>query len=223
VPQSHPEPTTPKVSVSPRLGVAFPITVRSGLHFAYGHFYQLPPLGDMFANADYSILSRLQAGTSAFSTVMGNPDVKPEMTVQYEFGYKQSLTDDFGFEFTVYYKDIRDLLGVEFITTYNDAEYSRLTNVDFGTVKGFIVALDHRALGPVSLAVDYTWQTAQGNSSDPNETANRAAAGEDARPRVVPFGWDQRHTFNATLSMQTAKVYSLSAVLRARAANLSRR
>lgn len=214
-PQSVPQPTTPKLTLSPRLGVAFPVTDRSGMHFAYGHFYQYPPLGDIFANADYSILSRLQAGTAAFNTVMGNPDVKPEMSVQYEFGYKQSLTDDFGVEFTVYYKDIRDLLGVEFISTYNDAEYSRLSNADFGTVKGIIVALDHRALGPVSLALDYTWQHAQGNSSDPNETANRAAAGEDPRPRVVPFNWDQRHTLNMTLALESPGRYSASMVLRA--------
>ncbi len=80
---------------------------------------------------------------------MGNPDVKPEMTVQYEFGYKQALSEDLGLDLTVFYKDIRDLLGVEFIETYNGAEYARLTNVDFGDVLGFTVALDQRPSGPV--------------------------------------------------------------------------
>ena len=104
--------------------------------------------------------------------MLGNPDVKPEKTVQYEIGYKQVINDDLGVDVTVFYKDIRDLLGVEFIETYNGAEYARLTNVDFGNVVGFTLALDHRRLGPVSVALDYTWQQALGNSSDPRETAD---------------------------------------------------
>ena len=81
--------------------------------------------------------------------VLGNPDVKPEKTVQYEIGYKQILTPDLGFDLTMFYKDIRDLLGVEFIATYTGAEYARLTNVDFGNVFGLTLALDHRQVGPV--------------------------------------------------------------------------
>ena len=214
-PQSVPVPTTTKAFLSPRLGVAYPITESAGIHFAYGHFVQFPTIRDIFTNADYSILARLQASTSAYNRVMGNPDIEPEKSVQYEFGYKQALSENFGFEVSLFYKDIRDLLGSEFINTYNDATYARLTNVDFGTVGGVTVALDHRRLGPVSLAMDYTWQRAQGNSSDPYETAARAEAGDDPRPRVIPFNWDQRHTFNMTLALGKPDVYSASAVLRA--------
>ena len=213
-PLSTPDPTTPKLKVSPRLGVAYPITDRIGVHFAYGHFYQYPSIGDIFTNADYSVLARLQAGTNDFGRVMGNPDVEPEQTVQYEFGYKQALSQDFGYEVSAFYKDIRNLLGVEFINTYNDATYARLTNADFGNVLGFTLALNHRAIGPASLSLDYTWQVADGNSSDPNETATRAEAGEDPRPRVVAFNWDQRHTINMTLAISKPDAYSTAAVLR---------
>ncbi len=213
-PESHPRATTTKVTLAPRLGVAYPITENAAVHFAYGHFYQFPPIGQIFANADYGVLARLQAGGISYG-VLGNPDVRPEKTVQYELGYKQALNQDLGVDFTVFYKDIRDLLGVEFVSTYNGAEYARLTNVDFGNVIGFTVTVDHRHLGPASLSLDYTWQLAQGNSSDPRETATRASAGEDPRPRLVPFNWDQRHTFNATVSFVKPGAYSASAVLRA--------
>jgi outer membrane receptor protein involved in Fe transport len=146
---------------------------------------------------------------------MGNPEVKPEKTVQYEFGYKHALSADIGLDASIFYKDIRDLLGVEFLTTYNDAQYARFTNVDFGNVIGFTVALDHRRIGPASLALDYTWQRAIGNSSDPQETATRASAGEDPRPRLTPFNWDQRHTLNLTASLADARGFSAAAVLRA--------
>ena len=33
---------TPKLQISPRLGVAFPITSRGVIHFSFGHFFQIP-------------------------------------------------------------------------------------------------------------------------------------------------------------------------------------
>lgn len=212
-PESSPVATTVKTALSPRLGVAYPIEDKAAVHFAYGHFRQFPPVGDMFSNADYNVLYNLQAGV--IPAALGNPDVRPEKTIQYEIGYKHALTADLGADLTVFYKDIRDLLGVEFINTYNDAEYARLTNIDFGDVFGITLAIDHRRLGPLSVSMDYTWQQAMGNSSDPRETQVRASTGEDPRPRLIPFNWDQRHTLNLTAALNRPGDYTVSAVLRA--------
>jgi hypothetical protein len=65
------------------------------------------------------------------------------------------------------------------------------------------------------MTLDYTWQTARGNSSDPKETATRAAAGEDARPRQIPFNWDQRNTVNLTASVSKPVNYTIAAIVRA--------
>jgi len=217
VPQSTSKPTSNKVSLSPRLGVSYPVTREAALYFAYGHFSQMPALGTMFNNANYQKLAGLQADPEAEAKigVMGNPDVEPEKTVQYQFGYKQALSSWVGLDVSAFYKDIRSLLGVEFIDTYNGAQYARLTNVDFGNVVGFTLSLDQRQLGWVSSTVDYTWQFAQGNSSDPNETQTRAEAGEDPRPRLVPLNWDQRHTLNVTVDVTWPQRFRTSAVMRA--------
>lgn len=201
-----------KVAWSPRLGVSYPVTTRTSLFFAYGHFVQMPPLGIAFDNANPLTLSDLQA-TVSYATV-GNPDIAPETSVQYQFGFKQAITDDLGLDLNAFYKDIRDLLGVEFISTYNDAEYPRFTNVDFGGVVGFTLALDHRALGPLGVSADYTWQTARGNSSDPRETATRAQGGLDPRPRQVPLDWDQRHTLNLSATWAREGGPTVSSVFR---------
>lgn len=215
-PQSTAKATSNKMTLSPRIGVSYPISKSAALFFAYGHFYQLPGLGQIFTNSDYSVLRDIQAGESNFDKgIMGNPDIRPEKTVQYQFGYKQAVTPDLGVEMNAFYKDIRDLLGVEFVSTYNAAEYARWTNVDFGSVVGFTVSVDQRAIGPFSVNADYTWQFAQGNTSDPRETATRAEAGEDARPRQIPFNWDQRHTFNLTGRYDQPDIMSLSVILRA--------
>ena len=212
-PKSYPHETTIKSALAPRLGFSFPLTDAASIYFSYGHFYQMPGLGLLYDNADYSVLDELQAGGISYG-VMGNPDLKPELTVQYEFGLKQALTSFLGLELSFFYKDIRDLLGVEFISTYAAAEYPRFTNVDFGSVSGFTVALDQRAIGPVSTTIDYTMQFARGNSSDPRETSNRASSGKDPRPRDIPFNWDQRHTLNATAIIYKPDNYSLSAIVR---------
>jgi outer membrane receptor protein involved in Fe transport len=212
-PHSVPRAATAKTSVSPRLGVSYPISTSAALFFSYGHFYQFPGLGTIFGNSDYTILKDLQAGIVRYG-VMGNPDIKPERTIQYEFGYKQAVNDLIGVNFSIFYKDIRDLLGVEFVSTYTAAEYARLTNVDFGNVYGFTLSLDQRRIGNVTTSVDYTWQQAQGNSSDPRETATRAEAGEDPRPRQVPLNWDQRHTLNVTVQYGIPDNFSVSTVVR---------
>jgi len=213
-PVSNPRRSKKKISYAPRFGLSYPITTTSSVFFSYGHFYQLPPLRDIFTNANYGKLANLQAGTGNYDAVYGNPDIKPEMTVQYEFGYKNAVTDFLGISINLFYKDIRDLLGVEFIDTYTAAAYARLTNVDFGNVTGFTITLDQRRVGILSSTLDYTLQMAQGNSSDPNETANRAAAGEDPKPRQIPLNWDQRHTMNLTVQLSRPEEYAVSTILR---------
>lgn len=209
--------TTNKHTLAPRIGVSYPISQTAALFFAYGHFYQLPPLGTIFTRANYDTLLRnLQAADPEYD-VLGNPDIRPERTVQYQFGYKQAVTRDLGIEMNAFYKDIRDLLGVEFVSTYNDGEYARWTNVDFGSVVGFTLTGNHRAIGPFAVTADYTWQIARGNTSDPRETATRAAAGEDPRPVQAPLNWDQRHTFNLQIAYSQPDRFTGAIVLRAAA------
>jgi outer membrane receptor protein involved in Fe transport len=212
-PASYPKRTTVKTAYVPRLGFSYPLTAMSSVYFSYGHFYQLPGLGLLYDNADYYILEELQAGGISYG-VMGNPDLKPEKTIQYEFGYKQAFSDFLGTQISFFYKDIRDLLGVQFVDTYTAAQYARFTNVDFGQVYGFTVSLYQKNLAYFTSSIDYTLQYAFGNSSDPRETANRAAAGKDARPRTISFNWDQRHTLNLSVIYSNPDILTFSTIVR---------
>lgn len=212
-PASLPVRTKRKLVAAPRLGVSYPITEGGAIYFSWGHFYQMPGFGNLYANSDYAILKNLQSGATRFG-VMGNPDIRPEFTKQYEFGVKQEFARQVGIDLSVYYKDIQDLLGVEFIDTYADSRYARFTNVDFGSVYGVKATIDYRLSERVAFSLNYTFQNALGNSSDPAETANRAAAGEDPRPRQIPFEWDQRHTMNLSVAVAEPKVYSGTFILR---------
>ncbi len=214
-PYAPPVPATRKLTFAPRIGVSYPVGPRSSLFFAYGHFYQMPQLGQIYSNADYSVLSNLQASGGQDYGTFGNPDVKPEQTFQYQMGYKQQLNDWLGLDLTVFYKDIRDLLGSEVITTYTDAQYKRLNNGDFGNVIGSTIVFDQRGPGIVSTKLDYTWAIAKGNASDPYETAGRVDAGEDPRPRTEYFSWDQRHTVNLVVTLARPGSFIVSGTFRA--------
>jgi outer membrane receptor protein involved in Fe transport len=212
-PESFPRPTTVKVALAPRLGVSYPILDRASVFFSYGHFYQMPGFRELYSNSDYTVLDELQAGGISYG-VLGNPDLNPEFTTQYEFGFKMAVGPFFGLDLSLFYKDIRNLLGVEFVSTYAAAEYARLTNIDFGGVSGFTLKLNQRGPGIVSASLDYTLQMANGNASDPRETANRAAAGQDPRPRQIAFNWDQRHTLNGSLILFRPEDFAVTAILR---------
>jgi outer membrane receptor protein involved in Fe transport len=213
VPTSHLVDTKIKTVLAPRIGINFPLTSSASVYFSYGHFYQMPALEYLYGNADYSILSDLAANSISYG-IMGNPDLKPEFTIQYEFGFKQAIGEFLGTQLSFFYKDISDLLGTEFIETYNSAEYSRFTNVDFGSAYGFTLSLFQQNIAYFNSSLNYTLQFAQGNSSDPRETTNRAAAGQDPRPKNVPFDWDQRHTLNLTSIFSVPDNYSVSAILK---------
>ncbi len=212
-PLSVPQRTTKKVVAAPRLGISYPITSGGALYFSYGHFYQMPGMGNLYSNSDYSILRNLQAGSVTYG-IMGNPDIRPEFTTQYEFGFKQQFGTFLGVDMSIFYKDIRNLLGVEFVDTYSAASYARFTNVDFGTAFGVKLSVDERFSKALSVSLNYTFQNAYGNSSDPRETATRAAAGLDPRPRLLPFDWDQRHTINLSAILEHANDYLATAVLK---------
>ena len=214
VPGSVLKKATIKHTIAPRLGFGFPLTDKSALHFSYGHFYQMPVYSALYENANYQVLEFLTGGATYQQDYLGNPDLGPEVTVQYEIGLKQALNDNLGLDLTFFYKDIRDLLGTEVIETYNFGQYARNTNVDYGSVSGVTLSLIQRPVDNFGLSLDYSLQFANGNSSDPRETADRALGGQDPRPRDNPFNWDQRHTLNFTAVYQIPDDFSISTIIR---------
>jgi len=203
-----------KWQLSPRLGLSFPISERGALRLSYGHFFQIPSYEKMYQNPvlphynQYSI-----AGTR-----IGNPNLKPEKTIQYEVGLQQQLTDDISFETSIYYKDIRDLLGIEILTLSNAATFYRYVNKEFGNSSGVTVAFNQGLSGGiVSSRVDYTYMIAKGSASSPEvlrDISIIAGPGKGAYNlaiRKINFlNWDQRHTLNASVNIRPTPSLNIS-------------
>ena len=130
-------------------------------------------------------------------------DLKPEQTISAEIGLNQQLGENFSVGLTGYFRDIRNLTGTradEILLYGGSARYSKLVNSDFGFVKGVVFSATQRFQGGFSGSLDYTYQTAKGSASDPEQTRNAIAGGAQPEVQLTSLDWDQRHTINATVS-----------------------
>jgi outer membrane receptor protein involved in Fe transport len=195
----------PKMQVSPRIGVAYPISDMGVLHGSYGHFFQIPQFEYLYTDPEFEVYA------AELQSRMGNADLEPQKTVIYELGLQQQLTDDISLDVTGFFKNIRNLLGIEIIETYIGSKYARYINKDYGNVKGITITLEGRYSEFLYASIDYTYQIAQGNSSDPDAVFWDAQANREPEKLLVPLDWDQTHTINgaATLGYQDKWAVSL--------------
>lgn len=200
-----------KFQISPRIGIAFPITDRGILHFSYGHFFQLPAFDLLYQNSYF----KLGTGTGNIG-VVGNSDLKPQQTISYEIGLQQQLTDYLSLFLTGYVRDIRNLAGTraeEIFIFGGSARYNKYINSDFGFIRGIIVSLNQRFTQGLNATLDYTFQIAKGNASDPSATRNAVAGGRLPETQLVPLDWDQRHTLNSTINYFKPNDWGLSFIV----------
>lgn len=196
--------------VSPRLGVAFPITAEGVFHFSYGHFFQIPNFEFLYSNPEY----KFGAGTGNLG-VAGNPNLKPQQTISGEVGLQQAFTSDFSMDATMYFRDIRNLAGTraDEIRIFGGASsYSQRVNSDFGFVLGVVLTATKRLSNNWAATLDYTFQQAKGNASDPDATRNQIAGGQQPEIKLVPLDWDQTHTVNFTFTYSSDDLWGISII-----------
>jgi outer membrane receptor protein involved in Fe transport len=194
---------TVKSQLSPRLAIAYVVTDTGVLHFSYGHFFQRPSFDDLYRNPDFEL-------TGPF-TVVGNPDLNVERTVQYEIGIQQQLSETMGLDVSFYSRDIRDLVSTDRqIETVNVDKYYIYTNRDFGSIKGLVVSLDNHFGGGYSAGLDYTFQLAEANASSADAARNAEEGGREINKYLIPLDWDRRHTLNGSFRYDHSGKWGLS-------------
>ena len=185
----------PKMQLSPRLGIAYPITDQGVIHFSYGHFFQIPEFQYLYDNPDFKLSP--QGGY----TVFGNADLEPQKTVMYEIGLQQQITADIGIDVTLFYRDVRDWVGTSPLidTPIPSVKYSQFENKDYENVRGITLKMEKRYSHNFSARLDYSFQMAEGSYSNPTDAFNAYQAQEEPRKSLVPMNWDQRHTLNGSI------------------------
>ncbi|MDZ7290633.1 MAG: TonB-dependent receptor [candidate division KSB1 bacterium] len=201
----------PKTRLSPRISLSYPITERGIIRFSYGHFYQLPTLQRLYQNPYFESFNYIRTPT------YGNPNLKPERSIQYEMGLQQQLGDNFKFDVTVYYKDVTDLLQTRQVlagAVAGDRIFNILTNVSYANVRGFSFSLlKRRGLNsPFSASLDYTFQIAEGNFSDPADNFYDSKSGKETEQTFVFLDFDRTHTLNGTFALTQPNNWTASVI-----------
>ena len=191
-----------KHMVSPRLGISYPITDRSKLHFTYGHYYQIPRGDDLYENLSFDMRGAIRR--------RGNPDLNPEKTIAYEVGIIRQFTDDLTVDLTGFTKDIDQLVNSVHVDITNDYsyflndEFNGISHGIYGRVQGFELTIRkwRTPQSRVSGLLSYTYSVAKGKGSSRNLGYLTYYRQQPDVTESHPLAWDQRHIFSGTLDIQ---------------------
>ena len=181
----------PSFQLSPRIGIAYPITDKGVIHVSYGHFFQVPNFSFLYENPEFEITNNNNGG------IIGNAALNPEKTVMYEIGFKQEIAYKTAIDLTIFYRDTRDWVGVSpTIKKYPVGNYRKYENKDYANTRGFTLVLDRQFINGLGGGIDYTWMIAEGTYSNPQDAYFDAQDNQAPRLSMLPLNWDQTHTLN---------------------------
>ena len=134
--------------LSPRLGVSHPIDENTVLHFSYGHFFQRPTFFDdgeglgAFVSGSLTtmIVTDTLEGTEDIAVMMGNRNLRPTKTINYEVGLERNFLDFFVLDVTGFYKDSRNTVRTIEIST-PQGTYRTNGNGDYSDVRGIELSI----------------------------------------------------------------------------------
>lgn len=150
------KPVDRQVALSPRLGVAFPVTDKSKLYFNYGHFRNMLNPHSLF---------RMNIINTGAITEFGNPSHPMPKTVAYELGYDHNLFNQFLLRISGFYRDASDQpAGVNFVNLDGMVDYVMSLPSNYQDVRGFEVTLSRDVGRWVRGFANYTYMARKGGN-----------------------------------------------------------
>ncbi len=190
----------PIYQFSPRIGISHPISANSILRFSYGRFFQNPDYRFIYENNFYEFGTR--------EPLFGSPDLDAQRTTAYEFGLIHQFSERAAVTLSAYYKDIRGLIGTEFIpqgAIVNDrpafTSYSVFVNEAYANVRGFELSTDLRLTRNLDISGSYTYSIAKGSASSELQGFPRRIP--DTRLYFLDF--DKTHLLNVRANLVTGE------------------
>ena len=183
-----------KLKFSPRVIVAHPISEHSSFFFNYGQFTQNPSYKYVY--------SRLTSISSESYQLVGNPNLNPQVSVNYEVGAKHQFLPRAAVNLTFFVKDIYDYPKSTLFARGEAGLGETPTpiliylNGSFARSRGFEIEFEKRRSHNWSGKVTYTFQQIKGKDSDPYEQkAIQENGGDAAETRLSEtfVDWNRPH------------------------------
>jgi hypothetical protein len=190
--------------VSPRLGVAHPVTDRTQIRLSYGSKFQVPRFRHLYdkIKIDISVV------TNPWQ-YFGNPFLGFRKTTSFEVGMTTLLSEDWVLDMVGYNKDIDGNIAARYFQQTPEMPFIRIyTNIDNGNVKGLDLMLRKRFSRYYSMDVAYTLLFSRSTGTDPEDFVDNQGffVGGDLPPpppvEASPNEYDQTHSFNFQFNMR---------------------
>lgn len=148
----------PKIQISPRINVTYPITDLSYLSLSYGLYFKTPQFQNLYDNYNIDILRG--------GNILGNPNMEAQRTNAYQIAYNHQLNDYLMLGVTAYYNDQYNQLGSQYIPT-SPTPYWEYTVAEYGNSRGIEFELRKRPFGDhINLVLNYTLAKVDGTAPD---------------------------------------------------------
>jgi outer membrane receptor protein involved in Fe transport len=152
----------------PNVNVSFPITDNNVLFFNYGQSKRLPH--PLFVNQALNPVYQ----NNSFLGDVGNPALKPEVTVSYEIGLKSQITRNTAITFSAFYNDKFDYI-VRRTQSLPDrtgqfVERQIYINQDYARIRGAEIVYSQRIDKTFKTIFSFTYQIATGKSNTAAES-----------------------------------------------------
>ena len=188
-------------SLSPRIGVSFPVDETSKFSANFGTFFQFPNLQALYASRAYAT-ERFEKG--AYARVMENPNLKPQRTTAYEVSYQKEVSEDISIKINAFYKETADLINERLIDITNAAndqnqQISIQDNIDFGFIKGVDLGFNTRRINNLMVSGNVTLQSATATGSTSTGNSRISWLGGTLPRSVNAVDHDQPITGNLTM------------------------
>lgn len=121
-------------TVSPRIGISFPVTDRSKFYFNYGHFRSNPPYYTMY-------LYRYRYTKNGLYD-MSNPNLAPPRTISYELGVASNFHSSYVLRISGYSKDVTGQHGeINYKNATGNIDYDMWANNEYEDIQGLEINL----------------------------------------------------------------------------------
>jgi outer membrane receptor protein involved in Fe transport len=172
-------------SLSPRLGLTYPISVRDAFSMAYVRVQQDP--GRDFLYDRRRLIPPRQP--------LGNPALLPATVISYEASVKHLFSAAWAAQTSVFFRNVWGQVGARNYYYSPDVAVQYYTNDDEASALGFEWSLLHADEAGRRLELHYTWLQAWGSESRPEGDPYGPIRGSHVAPIAdVPLSWDRRHT-----------------------------
>ena len=208
--QSYPDDGGVVWTLSPRLGVAYPVSTRDVLSLSYVRIQQAPGRDFLYDNRDDN-----REGVT-HRQPLGNPALEPATVISYQAALKHLFEGGRALQASVFFRDLFGQVGVRELDPTLQVSRPQYQNADEGHVEG----LELEWIVPTGttgseLNLDYTFMHAVGTAS----LEEGFGFGYWLAPRTAPLGdvplnWDQRHTLAVSYMWRKAPEWTIAWVSR---------